>query len=74
MFNLVGLLALILFFFLRGGGGGLARFGVEDAERAASAVLAQLEGALLLARTYKSLEPMRRAETAVAMLAGIKPK
>ena len=31
----------------------------------------QLEGALLLARTYKSLEPMRRAERAVKLLVRI---
>lgn len=48
----------------------LVRFGMKaaDAERAATAVLSQLEGALLLARTYRSQEPMRRAEKAVAML------
>src|SRR3979409_2316670 len=42
---------------------GLARFGmpVGDAEFVATVVLSQLEGALLLARTYKSLEPMHRA-------------
>ena len=51
---------------------GLVRFGMKaaDAERAATAVLCQLEGALLLARTYRSLEPMQRAEKAVAMLVG----
>jgi len=32
-------------------------------------VLCQLEGALLLARTYRSLEPLRRAEQAVRMFA-----
>jgi TetR/AcrR family transcriptional repressor of lmrAB and yxaGH operons len=31
-------------------------------------VLSQLEGALLLARTYRSLEPLRRAEQAVKLL------
>jgi TetR/AcrR family transcriptional regulator, lmrAB and yxaGH operons repressor len=31
-------------------------------------VLSQLEGALLLARTYRSLEPMRRAERALKLL------
>jgi TetR/AcrR family transcriptional repressor of lmrAB and yxaGH operons len=51
---------------------GLARFGMAaaDAERVATAALSQLEGALLLARTYRSLEPMRRAEEAVRLLAG----
>jgi TetR/AcrR family transcriptional repressor of lmrAB and yxaGH operons len=34
-------------------------------------VLSQLEGALLLARTYRSLEPLRRAEQAVRLLARI---
>jgi TetR/AcrR family transcriptional repressor of lmrAB and yxaGH operons len=34
-------------------------------------VLSQLEGALLLARTYRSLEPLRRAEQAVKLLAGV---
>ena len=51
---------------------GLQRFGMKgaDAGRAATAILSQLEGALLLARTYRSLEPMRRAEEAVLILAG----
>jgi len=49
---------------------GLQRFGMKDAGPAATAILAQLEGALLLARTYRSLEPMRRAEEAVVRLAG----
>ncbi|WP_158817517.1 TetR/AcrR family transcriptional regulator [Methylocapsa sp. S129] len=46
---------------------GLERFGTKgkDPEAVASAVLSQLEGALLLARTYRSLEPFRHAETAV---------
>jgi TetR/AcrR family transcriptional regulator, lmrAB and yxaGH operons repressor len=53
---------------------GLVRFGMRaaDADRAATAILSQLEGALLLARTYRSLEPMRRAEKAVLLLAGSK--
>ena len=53
---------------------GLERFGMAsgDAARTATAVLSQLEGALLLARTYRSLEPMRQAEQAVVMLAGVK--
>jgi TetR/AcrR family transcriptional repressor of lmrAB and yxaGH operons len=50
---------------------GLVRFGMKagEAERTATAILSQLEGALLLARTYRSLEPMRRAEKAVLLLA-----
>ena len=49
---------------------GLERFGksADDAEVIATTVLSQLEGALLLARTYRSVEPMRRAETAIALL------
>jgi TetR/AcrR family transcriptional repressor of lmrAB and yxaGH operons len=49
---------------------GLERFGInpEDSDLIATAVLSQLEGALLLARTYRSLEPMRRAERAVKLL------
>jgi len=49
---------------------GLIRFGmnIEDADQIATTVLSQLEGALLLARTYRSLEPMRRAEQAVKLL------
>ena len=39
-----------------------------DADAAATTVLSQLEGALLLARTYRSLEPLRRAEQAVKLL------
>jgi TetR/AcrR family transcriptional repressor of lmrAB and yxaGH operons len=51
-------------------GRGLERFGVtpEDADPIATCVLGQLEGALLLARTYRSLEPMRRAEQALTQL------
>ena len=50
----------------------LISFGMKtnQADRAATAVLSQLEGALLLARTYRSLEPMQRAEKALLMLAG----
>jgi TetR/AcrR family transcriptional repressor of lmrAB and yxaGH operons len=46
------------------------RFGMtnESAEEVATTVLSQLEGALLLARTYRSLEPMRRAEQAIKLL------
>jgi TetR/AcrR family transcriptional repressor of lmrAB and yxaGH operons len=50
----------------------LISFGMKanQADRTATAVLSQLEGALLLARTYRSLEPMQRAEKALLMLAG----
>jgi TetR/AcrR family transcriptional regulator, lmrAB and yxaGH operons repressor len=34
----------------------------DDADIVAALVLSKLEGALLLARTYRSLEPIRRAE------------
>src|ERR1700720_2662420 len=49
---------------------GLFRFGLSagDASLVATMVLSQLEGALLLARTYRSLEPMHRAEQAVKLL------
>jgi TetR/AcrR family transcriptional repressor of lmrAB and yxaGH operons len=49
---------------------GLERFGMasEEAESAATTVLSLLEGALLLARTYRSLEPMQRAEQALQRL------
>ena len=49
---------------------GLERFGMTsgDADMVATLVLSQLEGALLLARTYRSLEPIRRAEQAVKLL------
>jgi len=48
----------------------LFRFGLTsgDADLLATLVLSQLEGALLLARTYRSLEPIRRAELAVKLL------
>jgi TetR/AcrR family transcriptional repressor of lmrAB and yxaGH operons len=54
----------------------LVRFGMKaaDADRAATAILAQLEGALLLSRTYRSLEPMRRAEKALALMVAGKAK
>src|SRR6202158_1817816 len=44
---------------------GLERFGMktDDADLVPTTVLSQLEGALLLARTYRSLEPMHRAES-----------
>jgi TetR/AcrR family transcriptional repressor of lmrAB and yxaGH operons len=53
---------------------GLERFGMGsgDAEIVATTVLSQLEGALLLARTYRSLEPIHRAEQAVKLLARIR--
>ena len=49
---------------------GLERFGMlpEQADPVATTVLSQLEGALLLARTYHSLEPMHRAEQALKLL------
>jgi TetR/AcrR family transcriptional repressor of lmrAB and yxaGH operons len=49
---------------------GLFRFGMPagDADLAATVVLSQLEGALLLARTYRSLEPLHRAEQAMKLL------
>ena len=49
---------------------GLERFGMasEQAVSAATTVLSLLEGALLLARTYRSLEPMQRAEQALQRL------
>jgi TetR/AcrR family transcriptional repressor of lmrAB and yxaGH operons len=50
---------------------GLERFGMktDEADLVATLVLSQLEGALLLARTYRSLEPIHRAEQAVKLLA-----
>jgi len=47
---------------------GFERFGRKDAALLATTVLSQLEGALLLARTYRSLEPMHRAREAVKLL------
>ena len=49
---------------------GLERFGLtpENAEVIATTVLSQLEGALLLARTYRDLAPMHRAEKAIKLL------
>ena len=54
---------------------GLERFNIagDDARRIATTVLSQLEGALLLSRTYPSLEPMRRAEQAVKFLLRAQP-
>ena len=53
---------------------GLFRFGMSagDADLVATLVLSQLEGALLLARTYRSLEPMHRAEQALKLLVRLK--
>ena len=49
---------------------GLVRFGSgeKQAATAATAILSQLEGALLLARTYRNLQPMRRAEDTLRLL------
>jgi TetR/AcrR family transcriptional regulator, lmrAB and yxaGH operons repressor len=51
---------------------GLERFGIgaSDAEELATSVLSLLEGALLLARTYRSSAPMFRAEKALKLLLG----
>ncbi len=50
---------------------GLRHIGVnpDDSATIASATLAQLEGALLLARTYRSVEPLRAAERIVRLVA-----
>jgi TetR/AcrR family transcriptional regulator, lmrAB and yxaGH operons repressor len=49
---------------------GLERFGMtaEQADPFATIVLSQLEGALLLARTYRSPTPLHRAEQALKLL------
>jgi TetR/AcrR family transcriptional regulator, lmrAB and yxaGH operons repressor len=49
---------------------GLERFGMtaEEADPFATIVLSQLEGALLLARTYRSPTPLHRAEQALKLL------
>jgi TetR/AcrR family transcriptional repressor of lmrAB and yxaGH operons len=49
---------------------GLERFGMisDEADLVATLVLSQLEGALLLARSYRSLVPMQRAEQALKLL------
>ena len=44
------------------------RFNAERARLLATAALSQLEGALLLARTYQSLEPLQRAEQPIRAL------
>ena len=51
---------------------GLERFGIgaSDAEELATSVLSLLEGALLLARTYRSPAPRFRAEKALKLLLG----
>src|ERR1700736_4390508 len=43
-------------------------FNAELAKLLATAALSQLEGALLLARTYRRLEPLQRAEEAIRAL------
>ena len=43
-----------------------------EAERTATAVLSLLEGALLLSRPYRSIEPMQRAEKAAVVLGTIR--
>lgn len=52
---------------------GLERFGMtrDEADQVATMVLSQLEGALLLARTYRGPEPLQRAEEALKLLARI---
>ena len=49
---------------------GLESFGMipEEAALVATSVLSQLEGALLLAPTWRSLEPTHRAERALKLL------
>jgi TetR/AcrR family transcriptional repressor of lmrAB and yxaGH operons len=44
------------------------RFNAERAKLLATAALSQLEGALLLARTYRRLEPLQRAEESIRAL------
>src|SRR4030088_2412101 len=53
---------------------GLFRFGMPagDSDLAATMVLSQLEGALLLPRPYRNLEPLRRAEQAVKLLVRVR--
>ena len=50
---------------------GLEGFGLKRATLLATMVLSQIEGALLLARTYRSLEPLHRAQEAVKLLANV---
>ncbi|BAT61589.1 putative HTH-type transcriptional regulator YxaF [Variibacter gotjawalensis] len=47
---------------------GLARYDVAASAALATMVLNQIEGALMLARTHRDLEPMRRAEEAALIL------
>jgi len=49
---------------------GLERFGMtrDEADQVATMVLSQLEGALLLARTYRNPTPLHRAEQALKLL------
>jgi AcrR family transcriptional regulator len=49
---------------------GLKRFGMAtaDADQMATIALSQLEGALLLARTYRDPKPLQRAEQALKLL------
>ncbi len=44
------------------------RFNPERASLLATAALSQFEGALLLARTYRRLEPLQRAEEPIRAL------
>jgi TetR/AcrR family transcriptional repressor of lmrAB and yxaGH operons len=44
------------------------RFNAERAKLLATAALSQVEGALLLARTYRRLEPLQRAEESIRAL------
>lgn len=55
---------------------GLQRFGMtdEEADQVATMVLSQIEGALLLARTYRSLAPIQRAEQAFGRLARVRER
>jgi len=48
----------------------LKNFGTnaKEATSTATAILSQLEGALLLARIYRNLDSMRRAEDALRLL------
>jgi TetR/AcrR family transcriptional repressor of lmrAB and yxaGH operons len=52
----------------------LFHFKAERAKLLATAALSQLEGALLLARTYQSLEPLRRAEEPIRVLVQAFPR
>ena len=54
----------------------LERFGIssDNAEGMATVVLSQLEGALLLARTYQDPKPLQHAEQALALLLRAQPR